>query len=318
MKNTIFFCLFLFATASKAQIIDNVSTVKNGNNDRYVRWHYDNDYFTATDQYYTQGISLEVVLPAFKANPLNVLLLKPRQNALKYGVRVDHFGFTPTNIGSNSILYDDRPFSGNLSFSTFIIAVDSVLNARLSSSFTLGVIGSKAGGREMQVKIHEWLENVIPQGWQHQIANDIIADYQVNYEKQLVHFRNIFLLNSYSELRVGTHTDKIKSGFNFLLGHLNNPYQAKTAKSTLRYHLYGQLQTGFTAYDATLQGGLFNRKSPYTIAAKDITRVTLQGDFGIVVHIKNVYLEYCQSFITKEFTTGRLHRWGGVRIGIEF
>ncbi len=318
MMHKVLFSLLLLATTSKAQVIDNISTLKNINSDRYLRLHYDNDYFTATDIYYTQGISLEAVFPALKANPLNILLLKPKQNAFKYGLRFDHYGYTPTSIGSNSILYGDRPFCGNLSFSSFIMALDSVKNARLSSTFTLGVMGSKAGGREMQVRIHEWLKNVIPLGWENQIANDVIADYHVNYEKQLAQYRSIFLLNSYSEIRVGTHTDKIKSGFNFMLGHLNNPYQSNTAKHTLRYHLYGQLQTGFTVYDATLQGGLFNRKSPYTIAAKDITRLTLQGDFGIVVHFKKLYLEYCQSFITKEFETGVLHRWGGVRIGLVY
>ena len=318
MKNVILFCLLLLSIASKAQVIDNVSTFRNDLRDKYVRWHYDNDYFTAKDEYYTQGITLEIVHPALKANPLTILLLKPKQSAYKYGLRFDSYGYTPTDIAAETILYGDRPFSGNLSFSTFLMASDSVKNARLSSTFTLGVIGSKAGGREIQVKIHEWLKNITPRGWKYQIANDVIADYQVNYEKQLGRFRNIFLINSASELRVGTHTNKIKTGFNFLLGHFNSPYQSNMPKKAGNFYFYGQLQGGLTGYDATLQGGFFNKNSPYTIAAKDITRLTLQGDFGIVLNVKKIYLEYCQSFITKEFETQQFHRWGGVRIGVGF
>ncbi len=312
------FIFLLISTCCPAQVIDNVTTVKNMNSDKYLRFHYDNDFFTATDRYYTQGVTLETVFPALKFNPINKILLKPKNNALKYGIRFDQFGYTPTSIGSSNILYGDRPFCANLTFSTFIIAIDSIKNIRLSSAFTIGVIGSNAGGKEIQVKIHEWLKNFIPLGWENQIANDVIVNYQVNYEKQLWHYRQLFLINSSAEIRLGTHTDKVKSGFNFMLGRLNNPYQSNTVKNKLRYHLFGQLQTGFTIYDATLQGGLFNHNSPYTIATKDITRLTLQGDFGIVVNFKKVYLEYSQSFITKEFKTGLFHRWGGIRIGLCF
>ena len=314
-------CLFLGSLVS-AQVIDNLASFKNNNSDKYFRLHYDNDYFTATDEYYTQGISLEWVHPALKKNPLNKLLIQPRNSDMKYGLRLDHYGYTPTSISSDFIRYGDRPFCGNLSFSTFLIAVDTVKEARLSTSLTMGVIGSKAGGRDMQVAIHKWLKNITPVGWQYQIANDVILDYQIHYEKALWQYRDVFLCNAYSELSIGTHTDKVKTGLNFMLGSLNNPYvsnrRAKSLKKILRYYLYGQFQPGFTVYDATLQGGFFNKSSPYTIASKDLTRLNYQADFGLVMNVGKITLEYCQSFITKEFNTGHLHRWGGVRIGAIF
>lgn len=320
MKKTIIFYLLLLFTSVKAQVIDNVSTIKNINSDKYFRFNYDNDYFTATDEYYTQGILLELIHPKLALNPFNYLLIKPKQNDFKYGVRFDHYGYTATSISTHSIRYGDRPFCGNLSVSSFVIALDSAKKRRISSTFTVGVMGSKAGGKEMQVQIHTWLKNIIPVGWEYQIGNDLILDYQINYEKKLVNYNDLFLINSNSELKIGTHTDRIKTGINFMLGRFHNPYLPvnKSEKKTFNYHLYGQLLTGFTAYDATLQGGIFNRNSPYTIAAKDITRLTLQGDFGISLNFKKLYLEYTQSFITKEFKTGYLHRYGGVRIGVGF
>ena len=71
-------------------------------------------------------------------------------------------------------------------------------------------------------------------------------------------------------------------------------------------------------YDATLQGGLFNKESPYVIPDSKITRATLQNNFGIVMRIKKLYLEYSQSFLTDEFDSGGNHRWGGIRIGCAF
>jgi lipid A 3-O-deacylase len=320
MKKTIFIYLLTICTAVKAQVIDNVSTIKNVNSDAYFRFNYDNDYFTATDEYYTQGILLEFVHPKLRFNPFNKLLIKLKGNSHKYGVRFDHYGYTATSISTHAIRYGDRPFCGNLSLSSFIISVDSAKKRRISTTFTAGVMGSNAGGEAMQVKIHTWLKNIIPVGWEYQIGNDLILNYQLNYEKELINHNDLFLINSNSQLQFGTHDDKIKTGFNFMLGRFQNPYLPvnKSTKNRFNYHFYGQLLTGFTAYDATLQGGLFNRNSPYTIAANDITRFTLQGDFGVAFNIKKLRLEYTQSFISKEFKTGELHRYGGVRIGVAF
>ena len=57
-----------------------------------------------------------------------------------------------------------------------------------------------------------------------------------------------------------------------------------------------------------MQGGLFNRSSPYTIAADAINRFSFQADYGLVINYKKIYLEYCQSILTKEFNTGHFHR----------
>ena len=123
-----------------------------------------------------------------------------------------------------------------------------------------------------------------------------------------------------SDIKVGTHTDRLKAGLNFMAGSFEKPYETmsstKTNRKKFRYYLYGQIQPGFTVYDASMQGGIFNHSSPYTIAASDINRVTVQGDYGIVVNFRKIYLEYCQSILSKEFSTGHYHRWGGFRLGI--
>jgi len=68
-------------------------------------------------------------------------------------------------------------------------------------------------------------------------------------------------------------------------------------------------------YDATLQGGLFNRKSPCTIASQDMARFTGQFNYGIILKTKTLYFEYSRSVLTKEFETGSAYKWGGIKIG---
>ena len=301
---------------TKAQLTDNSSTFRNINRNSYFRFHYDNDYFTKTDEYYSQGITLDYVHPSLKNFLLAKVLWKPYKTNPQYGVTFNLFGYTPTTIASDNILYGDRPFDANISLKTFLIQADSVHQQQVSTSFSIGVMGPAALGNEIQTNIHRWVKNPLPHGWQHQIQNDIIINYQLNYEKKLLSAGNNFLLNSTAEARLGTLNDKLSGGFNFMAGRFNKRFSSVADhKRKAEYYLYGQSRLNFVGYDASLQGGLFNRKSPYTITGSDVSRFTYQADAGIIVNFKKLYLSYTQSFLTKEFRTGKYHRWGGVSVG---
>lgn len=308
-----------------AQVLDNSASFSSVKADKYFRIYYDNDYFTATDEYYTQGINLEFVHPALKKFPVSKLLVRKRTGIVKYGLAIEHNAYTPTSIGHNEILYGDRPFAACLFLKTFATSIDSGKQLRLSSSFSAGVIGPYAFGENMQRSIHRWLDNVQPLGWQNQIQNDVILNYEINFEKKILSWQNLFLLNINGNARLGTLSDKAGGGLTFLFGSFNSPFSESTiptGKSWFAKHfdlyLYGQPQIFLIGYDATLQGGLFNKSSPYIIDANDITRITLQNKFGVVIGIGKVYLEYYQAILTKEFITGTFHRWGGVRAGLSF
>ncbi len=103
--------------------------------------------------------------------------------------------------------------------------------------------------------------------------------------------------------RAGTLSDKLSTGLTAMLGNFYSPFsdnKGAPAKK-IQYYLYDQLYVSAVGYDATLQGGLFNHSSPYTIAAGDINRLTLQNRYGITIVFKHLYLEYFQSGNTQEF-----------------
>lgn len=281
----------------------------------YFRLSYDNDYFTKTDRYYTQGINAEWVSPVFIKNPLNILLLRSRTKRVNYGIGADHFGFTPTSIRSNEVLQGDRPFAGCLSLKSFNVIFDTDHSSIYTSAISIGVIGPWAGGEGMQKGIHRAIGDIEPLGWQHQISNDIILNYEVSIEKRLYQYRNNFTLNASSGIRLGTLSDKINAGINFRLGWLDPDLYSGQFRKLQIYFFNESLVSGI-GYDATLQGGIFNRSSPYTIKTKDINRLTFQDNFGAVFKWKKIYLEYFQSILTKEFKTGKMHRWGGIKIGL--
>ena len=315
--------LILFITASiaihmtcDAQVIDNTSTFKNISRRSYFRFQYDNDYFTKADRYYSQGISFEYVHPHLRYFPVTKILLKPLNSTFTYGIALHIFGYTPTSILSDSILYGDRPYAALITLKTFSIANDTIRKKRIAAAFTIGVIGPAGLGNEIQTNIHRWLKNPLPKGWNNQIQNDIILNYQVNYEKQLVAAAGNFLLNGTGELRVGTLDDRLSGGINFMAGNFNDPF-ASTAlhKKKIAYYFYSQSRLHIVGYDASMQGGLFNRYNPYIISVKDIERFVFQADAGITVSFQKLFLSYSQSFITREFESGKQHRWGGINIG---
>lgn len=312
----LYFVLLGISINTTAQVIDNTSTFKTLPAKNYFRFQYDNDYFTKADEYYSQGISFEYVHPGLKGFPLTKLLLKPRNSDLVYGIGLNIFGYTPTSILSDRILYDDRPYSGEITLKTFSSATDPIHKRHISSAINIGVIGPAGLGKEIQTNIHKWTGNPVPLGWHTQIRNDVILNYQVDYEKQLLAAKDHFLLNGVGASRLGTLEDNISGGINFMAGNFKDPYVSGVKhKKKIEYYLYGQARGHIIGYDASLQGGLFNHHSPYAISAGHIERATFQVDYGIVVNFRKLYLSYSQSFLTKEFSTCKNHRWGGISIG---
>jgi lipid A 3-O-deacylase len=317
-KHTILlFFLTVFPFFLIAQKIDNAASFRDVKTERYFRFNYDNDYFASRDQDYTQGYNFELVSPALRHNPINQLLLKPKRSESQYGISIEHIGFTAFNIGSPFIQYEDRPFAAAIMLKSFIIATDTIHTSRWTSSLNLGLIGPGAFGKEMQVAIHEATGNTIPQGWQNQIRNDVVLNYEVSYEKQLFRYTNIFSLQSNTILRVGTLFTNASIGLNTTFGIINAPFAALRTKRKFAIYGYAQPILNVIGYDATLQGGLFNTKSPYTIPQNQMERLTAQVNYGIVLQTRTLFLEYSRVLITREFASGTNSKWGGIKIGFK-
>ena len=311
---------WLIAGLGFAQRIDNTASFRQMSQDTFIRLHYDNDFFTATDEYYTQGYTLEVVHPALQKNPLTRLLLKLQGNQARYGLAFEHFGFTPTTIRSDAILVGDRPFAGGILLKTFTISTDTVRRVRVSSVLSTGMVGPVALGSPIQTALHRLLHGVEPHGWQHQIRNDVILNYSLTYEKQLYAYRQALLVSASAQVQIGTFVDRLQTGVVVMAGQFNSPFGTTPTRQCLpmQLYVYAQPLVSVVAYDATLQGGLLNRSSPYVIPADRLARTTYQANVGAVVGYKNLYLEYYQSVLGPEFDPGLSHRWGGVKMGVSF
>lgn len=301
-----------------AQKIDHLASFRDIKSDTFFRFTYDNDYFAATDRNYTQGYSFEFVGSYFKKNPINAILIKPNYAHTRYGLATEHIGFTPRSYELPEIQIGDRPFSAVLSLKSYAIVTDTLNAHRVTSSFYLGIIGSGALGGEMQVAIHRATGNKIPQGWNNQIKNDVVINYELGYEKQLIRVHDFFALRANATLKLGTLFTNATVGANATLGIINDPFTSTIKRNGFKLFVYAQPVYGVVGYDATLQGGVFNRSSPYVIANREVERFTSQFNYGIVLKTRTLYFEYARSVISKEFETGNTAKWGGIRIGFTY
>lgn len=303
-----------------AQRIDHTASFRQMSQQRFIRLHYDNDFFSATDYYYTQGYSLEVVNPGLRKNPLTKLLLKARGHTIQYGLAFEHDGFTPTSIRSNAILVGNRPFAGCILLKTFSLSTDSLRRVKVASVLSTGMVGPVALGGQIQTALHRLLNGIEPHGWQHQIRNDVILNYSLQYEKQLYAYRQALSISANGQAQLGTFVDRLQTGLVVMAGRFNSPFSTTPTHQRLPFQLYVYAQplVSLVAYDATLQGGLFNWSSPYVLPASQLARTTYQANIGAVLGYKNLYLECYQSVLSPEFDSGLSHRWGGLKIGVSF
>ncbi len=317
MKHLPAFALLITAVlaphVSTGQAIATTGTERDTRRQSYWRLSYDNDFFTATDKYFTQGIALEIVSPRLRALPTRRVMIVPRATDVRYGIGYEDDGYTASDLKAPQILQDDHPYAGTKQLRVFAIADDTVRRQRVTSLLTLGIIGQGAGGKEIQTFIHRHTGNTIPQGWGNQIRNDVILNYEAGIERQLFRAGDHLLLTGSGSARAGTFNTATTVGLTVMAGRLGSPFAA--ARPRREFYLYAKPQANLVGQDATLQGGLLNRSSPYTISASALSRIVYRQQVGIVYRSRHHFIEYYQSLGTREFRGGRAHRSGGFQLG---
>ena len=63
-------------------------------------------------------------------------------------------------------------------------------------------------------------------------------------------------------------------------------------------------------YDATLQGGLFNDSSPYTVPASDISRAVARIHTSLDMRFGGFGASFGHTYQTRRFATIDAHAWG--------
>jgi len=285
------------ASARTVDTDDNASFIRDG---RLFRFDYANDFFASRDRYFTQGYGFDLFHPTLMASPLMRLLPGlPGESA--YGLTFRHSGFTPTSLFSDAPRVGDRPFASYLFLGHVRVSRDEARGLTLTTEFDGGLIGQGAGGKWIQIGLHRALGNLLPQGWDNQIRNDAVLNFHGRLEKTLIS-RSWFDAGASMDAAIGTLYTSASLGLMGRLGLLK--------KGSKRSYLFARLDEKVVGYDATLQGGVFNRGSPYTLRAGQVSRLVTRGDLGFAIDRGGYAVVFTRSFQSGEFKGGLAHQWG--------
>ncbi|MFT6865350.1 MAG: lipid A 3-O-deacylase [Cyclobacteriaceae bacterium] len=256
----------------------------------------DNDVFTGDleqDQYYSSGVYAS--FRYLKDSTEKAKIIRTYQ--------LNHQMYTPSWIGEKKQESRDRPYAGVAYFSIaneYYFFSGSYLKAEID----LGWLGPKVLMGETQKTWHGWFGMPQPQGWENQIQDTPMIN--VNLTHVSAYFSsNKFELAGESTLQLGTVYDLARYDLIMRVGKLNPLNKSAYLRSSLgnienrtpekipveAYFFYSP-GIEYVIYNATLQGNLIGKESPYTTDATKIVWQHRAGamwswsvfDFGITAY----------------------------------
>ena len=256
---TLFFIFFTSSLSLFAQEKDSTKYKQI----QFFKINQENDLFTLwnqSDKYYTDGINMEFANSIFNNKPADFMLFGFKTKYKDFSLAINQDMYVPENTDSPKIDSTDRPYAGQLYFTYAQYSNQFWKGRKLVSKIFLGVQGPSAGGKELQQRVHEVLDSKDVLGWDHQIANGLILDYQVQYLQLLPLSTPITELHYFVTGRTGTLNTSLDVGFRFKFGRFTDTY------------------TNFY--------GIHNPDYTYNITEKDFLSITKSRSKMIPKHIR--------------------------------
>lgn len=313
--------LFLLAinfTNARAQSVNRKHSLR-------IQW--DNDFINVrgdgTDRYYTNGMRIDYFYtkkrkPKF---PSSLLLNISDDNINIYGLGIAQFMFTPKNIAVPDIQYNDRPYAGALYAIHSLQSIDNIKKIKVTSEIRLGVIGPLSFAKETQTWAHRVINYTKPLGWHNQVPNDIILNYNISIEKQMLQPSKKILLIGMVETFSGTTYNAAGAGFMLRVGKFNNYFDdisasLTTEKKKTQLYVFMKPVVRVVLSNALLQGGLLNQintqSSGYVLSKDEIERLIVLYDVGVSFEKPKYSITISQKSIGAEFKGQYTQEYGSL------
>ena len=158
-----------------------------------INFYMENDADFRTDEAYTYGADLSVLFLLDDAEYLHIPFTdyKSKNNYISFSYAQQIY--TPKDIEQSSLILDDRPYAGYMYLQS---GLHQSSNDNLKSLILqMGFIGPSTGMQKVQDVIHGIIGSPEPQGWDHQLQNELT--FQVNFsDKYHVPMSDLFGLEA--------------------------------------------------------------------------------------------------------------------------
>lgn len=274
----------------------------------YQSFHltWENDIFTATDRYYSQGIFLQYENYNLDLNWLNRFFLPVPGIHRTLRCAVDQRGYTPSTIQSDTFLKGDRPYAATITYGTQFFSRSLSKNYILNWGIFAGFIGKPAFGEYTQKTIHRWINSPKPKGWEYQLNTGVVLDLNIGYTKLFFTRSKWLRMEIGNLLTLGNLTNDLRIRGGLKLGYIANRRQ---------FYLYYTPELRMVAYDGTLQGALLVRPNEAVLPATSIEHLVSEQQIGIYLRYKPFYVTAHFHYQSKLFKAAMNHCWGGITVG---
>ncbi len=290
---------------------------ENGSLDKYISFAWENDLYFQRDYYYTNGFQIDFFHDKLKQSPINRILIpfRNRGKGISWsGLQLRQEIFTPKDLAVDSISTGDHPYSSTLTLAQHSVFVLPDKHVRLVSGLRVGVLGPASLGFKTQELAH-LVSNPSrpPQGWDYQVRNDLIVNYDLQVEKGIIHQKSA-LFGVKGKGRLGTlHTD-LEAGLWFRFDARDGYFQRLGPKGGPGLNVVFGLSASasYVFYDATLQGGVINRNSPYIVAPDQMIRYLGNMEGLLTFELYQHQLEFYTQISSLRFQLAKPHAWMGI------
>ena len=284
----------------------------------------DNDAYLwyGQDRYYTNGLFV------YFRRAVDQQRLKGNLEKFTYEISAGQKMYNPLSGNRPDPATHDRPFAAHL-FGGVQTSLFYKNESLLKVGLNLGTVGPDALGGDAQDLLHSIVGFYEVQGWDYQIANDFAANANIQFAKLLHRSSDKvvdFTLDTYANL--GTTYNGAGIGVVFRAGDINQLFnsshynavignKSKTDKFKKKeFYFYAKPQLNYVAYDATVQGSLFNDNSPVTFKTKSFV---FAQTLGMNYSSPRFTIDYSLIFQSKEIkSSAKAHQYGSISMYYRF
>lgn len=285
----------------------------------------DNDSYLmqGSDRYYTDGIFIYY----YHAMPVDKKASATLQNKI-LGFEAGQKIFNPQSGSIADLSGTDHPELIDRPFAAYLYA-GATLNllykneSSLKLSAQLGIVGPGALGRQVQDFVHDNFGFYHPSGWEYQIHNNAELNLGAQYQKLLAR-ANWADVSFAGYANLGLGFSGAGAGPLIRLGAFNQLFHSMSTRSTVsantntsllhknEFFFYYKPQLNYVAYDATIQGGLFDNHDGLEIT-KNREPFVFSQEAGIAFTANRFAFNIAAIFHTKDVKEMvQSHQWGAV------
>lgn len=174
-----FACPLLFALSVASLHAATPTTYARARNAPVFTLYFENDFFSGTDRHYTNGTKLSWISgdlsdwnqEGWRQRSLEAVPFVNDPGTQKnFGFAVGQNIYTPRDQDRTIPDPNDRPYAG-WSYLEFSLLSKSPRQLDIIT-VQLGIVGPHSYAKEVQTTVHAWLNDGIPNGWDHQLHDE--------------------------------------------------------------------------------------------------------------------------------------------------